>query len=140
MVLGMIIGAERIFHHGKTAGMRTYAMVSMGSALFVIVSELLGQKYSGIGGFNMAQIASNIVVGVGFLGAGMIMIKESQVVGLTTAGGLWVSAGIGTAAGFGFFNLAIIATILTFFIFTILFLVEEKFRKISDVINHDKQV
>ncbi|HEY4714882.1 MAG TPA: MgtC/SapB family protein [Candidatus Paceibacterota bacterium] len=127
--LGMIIGVERVLR-GKSAGMRTYAMVSMGSALFVIISEIVRQGAQATN-VDALRMASNIIVGVGFLGSGLIVLRGQRLVGLTTASGLWVSAGIGVAAGFGFFNLAVIATVLTIFIFAILFFVEEPLKKIS---------
>lgn len=132
MVLGMIIGMERIAH-GQVAGMRTYAMVSMGSAVFVLISQLALSKFVGGNSVDPLRMAAQIVVGVGFLGAGMIVFKKDHIIGLTTASGLWVSAGIGIASGYGLYSLAVIATILTFFIFTILFAVEEKFKKLSGV-------
>ena len=127
--LGMIIGVERVLR-GKSAGMRTYAMVSMGSALFVIVSEMVRQSTQ-TAGVDALRMASNIIVGVGFLGSGLIVLRGQRLVGLTTASGLWVSAGIGVAAGFGLFSLAIMTTVLTIFIFAILFFVEEPLKKIS---------
>ena len=75
------------------------------------------------------RIASNIIVGVGFLGAGMIIFKDHQLTGLTTASGLWVAAGIGTAVGFGLYNLAIVATVLTLFVFTVLWYLESKIKR-----------
>jgi putative Mg2+ transporter-C (MgtC) family protein len=75
------------------------------------------------------MITAQIVVGVGFIGTGLIFSKESKMMGLTTATGLWVSAGIGMAAGFKLFNIAIIATILTLFIFIVLWFVEEQLKK-----------
>ena len=134
--LGMIIGVERVLH-GKPAGMRTYAMVAMGSSLFVIVSEIIRQGLFNSPGFVASMMPANIIVGVGFLGAGLIVLRGSHLTGLTTASGLWVSAGIGIAAGFGLFNLAVIATILTVFIFTILFFVEEPLKKISQKTNDE---
>jgi putative Mg2+ transporter-C (MgtC) family protein len=128
LLLGMIIGTERVWAH-KTAGMRTYALVSMGSALFVIISNEMVKYYTGFSGMNPLMIVSQIVVGVGFIGAGLIFTKDSKLVGLTTATSLWVSAGIGMAAGFKLFNIAIIATFLTLFIFIVLWFVEEQFKK-----------
>lgn len=128
LFLGMIIGTERVWAH-KTAGMRTYALVSMGSALFVIVSNEMVKYYTGFSGLNPLMIVSQIVVGVGFIGAGLIFTKDSKMMGLTTATGLWVSAGIGMAAGFKLFNIAIIATVLTLFIFIVLWFVEEQLKK-----------
>ena len=131
IVLGMLIGAERLLVH-KEAGMKTHALVSMGSALFIIISEYLAIKYQGFNGFNPAIMASNIIVGIGFLGAGSIIFQNSQIKGITTAGGLWVTAGIGMAAGFGMFSLAIIATILVLIIFIAMNLIEKPIKKISD--------
>lgn len=128
LFLGMLIGTERVWAH-KTAGMRTYALVSMGSALFVIISNEMVKYYTGFSGLNPLMIISQIVVGVGFIGAGLIFTKDSKMMGLTTATGLWVSAGIGMAAGFKLFNIAIIATVLTLFIFIVLWFVEEQLKK-----------
>ncbi len=128
LVLGMIIGTERVWAH-KTAGMRTYALVSMGSALFVIISNEMVRAYADFAGLNPLMIVAQIVLGVGFIGTGLIFTKDSKLMGLTTATGLWVSAGIGMAAGFRLFNIAFIATILTLFVFTVLWFLEEKLRK-----------
>ena len=119
--LGLLIGLERLFAH-KEAGMKTHALVSMGAALFVIISEMLAIKYGTLGSFDPSRMASQIIVGIGFLGAGSIILEGSRLKGLTTASGFWVTAGIGMAAGFGFFDLAIITTlfvllILLFYIF-----------------------
>jgi putative Mg2+ transporter-C (MgtC) family protein len=128
MVLGMIIGMERVWAH-KTAGMRTYALVAMGSSLFVIISNEMVKYYTGFSGLNPLMIISQIVVGVGFIGSGLIFSRESKMMGLTTATGLWVSAGIGMSAGFGLYNISIIATILTLFIFIVMWFVEEQLKK-----------
>jgi len=128
LFLGMIIGAERVWAH-KTAGMRTYALVSMGSALFVIISNEMVKYYAGFSGLNPLMLVAQIVVGVGFIGSGLIFAKETKMMGLTTATGLWVSAGIGMAAGFKLFNIAIVATVLTLFIFIVLWFVEEQLKK-----------
>lgn len=128
LLLGLVIGTERVWAH-KTAGMRTYALVSMGSALFVVVSNEIVKHYMGVSGLSPLMIIAQIVVGVGFIGTGLIFSRESKMVGLTTATGLWVSAGIGMAAGFGLFDIAIISTVLTLFIFVVLYPVEQQFKK-----------
>jgi putative Mg2+ transporter-C (MgtC) family protein len=128
LVLGVIIGTERVWAH-KTAGMRTYALVSMGSALFVVISSEMIKAYASYLGMNPLMIVAQIVVGVGFLGTGLIFSKESKIMGLTTATGLWVAAGIGMASGFGLFNIAIVATLLTLFIFVVLWVIEERLKK-----------
>ncbi|MEJ0002266.1 MAG: MgtC/SapB family protein [bacterium] len=128
VILGMVIGTERVWAH-KTAGLRTYALVSMGSALFVIISSQMVAAYAGFPGLNPLMIVAQIVVGIGFLGTGLIFNKDSHVMGLTTATGLWVAAGIGMAAGFGLYGIALIATVLTIFVFTILWFVEERIKR-----------
>lgn len=127
LALGMIIGTERVWAH-KTAGMRTYALVSMGSALFVVISNEMVKFYSGFSGMNPLMIVSQIVVGIGFLGAGIIFNKDSKLVGLTTATGLWVAAGIGMACGLGLYSIAVVATTLTLFVFIVLWFIEERIK------------
>ncbi len=131
VVLGLVIGFERVMVH-KEAGMKTHAMVSMGSALFIIISELIALKYGNVAGFDPTRIASQIIVGIGFLGAGSIILQGNRLLGLTTAGGLWVTAGVGMAAGFGFFALSIIATLLVLFILIAVYRFEQPLRKISE--------
>ena len=123
LFLGMIIGTERVWAH-KTAGMRTYALVSMGSALFVLVSSEMVRQYAGFSGMNPLHIVAQIIVGVGFIGTGLIFTKDNKLTGLTTATGLWVSAGIGMASGFGLYKIAIISTVLTLFIFIVIWFAE----------------
>ena len=128
LVLGMLIGTERVWAH-KTAGMRTYALVSMGSALFVLISSEMVKAYAGFSGMNPLMVVAQIVVGVGFLGTGLIFTKDNKLMGMTTATGLWVSAGIGMASGFGLYCLAAIATALTLFVFIVLWFLEEQLKK-----------
>ena len=135
VVLGMVIGVERVLVH-KEAGMKTHALVAMGSALFVLVSEAMVQKYLNLPGLNPVMIPSQIIVGIGFLGAGSIILQGNRLLGLTTAGGLWVTAGIGMAAGFGLYSLAIISTALVLIIFVIVNLLEKPVKEIS--LNMDK--
>ena len=130
MGLGMIIGAERFLVH-KEAGIKTHALVSMGAAVFVVVSEALVYKYLGLTGFDPGRIASQIIVGIGFLGAGSIIFQGSRLTGLTTASGLWVTAGIGMAAGFKFYALAVIATVLVLFVLIVVYFIEKPIRRIS---------
>ncbi len=134
LVFGAVLGLERVFAR-RTAGVRTYALVSMGSALFVLIGELVTRGYleqSLPTDVDSLRIASNIVVGVGFLGAGVIVFKDSALSGLTTAAGLWVSAAIGVAVGFGHYAAGFIATLLTLFIFTVLWYVEFGLLKFHD--------
>ena len=137
VILGMLIGAERLFVH-KEAGMKTHALVSMGAALFIIISETLSLKYMGVAGFDPSRIASQIIVGIGFLGAGSIVLQGSRLTGLTTASGLWITAGIGMAAGFGLFSLAIVSTILVLIIFIAMNIFERPLKRISNDMDREK--
>ena len=132
--LGMLVGAERFLVH-KEAGIKTHALVSMGSALFIIISEMVMQKYAN-SIFDPMRMASQIVVGIGFLGAGTIMLSGSRLKGLTTASGLWVTAGIGMAAGFGLYGLSIISTFLVLLILIFVNILEKPLLKISEKENH----
>lgn len=102
---GAIVGYERTRRH-KDAGIRTHLLVSMGAALFTILSEF-AFDYG-----NADRVAANIVTGVGFLGAGVIFLRGRAVTGLTTAAGIWTVAGIGMASGAGMYALAAVATLL----------------------------
>ncbi len=129
MILGMAIGVER-FIAGKSAGMRTYTLISMGSALFVTISQLVTASMGGVN-YDPLRIAAQVVAAAGFLGVGAIFHKDNQVNGVTTASGLWVSAGVGMAAGFGLYSLAIMVTVLTLFTFIVLWFIEKQIRKFS---------
>lgn len=131
VVLGMLIGLERVLVH-KEAGMKTHALVSLGAAVFVVISEILALQYFDLSGFDPSRIASQVIVGIGFLGAGSIILQGNRLLGLTTAGGLWVTAGIGMASGFGFYNLAFIATLLVLFVLVVVYFFEKPIRKISE--------
>jgi putative Mg2+ transporter-C (MgtC) family protein len=126
-VLGALVGLERQLSK-KSAGMRTFALVSLGAAFFTIISILAGEKFS-LELYNIALIPSQIVLGVGFIGAGLIIFHGSHLRGLTTAAGLWVSAAIGVSIGFGFYSLAIFATILIILVFVVFWFIEEKITK-----------
>lgn len=130
MICGMLLGTERVISH-KAAGTRTYALVSMGAALFITIGDLVVQRYTGPGGFDPVHVMSAVITGIGFMGAGVIIFRDTSVVGLTTASGLWVAAGIGLAAGFGLFKLAFLATFLALFVFVVLWRVEHLIKKYS---------
>jgi putative Mg2+ transporter-C (MgtC) family protein len=129
MLLGLILGLERVYAH-KTAGMRTYALVSVASCFFTIISIALstGMAIQFPGAFNVAYIPGSIIVGIGFLGAGLIIFKDGHIENLTTAAGLWVAAGIGLACGLALFREAIFATLLTLFVMGGLSFVERSIR------------
>lgn len=104
LFLGGVLGWQRE-NSGKWAGPRTFALVSGGSALFTILSITAF-------GADISRVASQIVVGIGFLGAGTILHKENRVVGLTTAAGLWMVAAIGMAVGVRYYILAVSVSML----------------------------
>lgn len=113
-VLGAVIGLEREYR-AKEAGYRTHFLVSLGSALMMIVSKYgFADILSDTGvGLDPSRIAAQVVSGIGFIGAGTIIIQRQFVRGLTTAAGVWATAGIGLAVGAGMYSLGVAATILT---------------------------
>ena len=130
LVLGGVLGLEREFA-GKMAGLRTYSLISVGSALFVIVSQLVSENFVGVTQFDPLRVASQIVVGVGFVGAGLVIFREVEhrPGGITTAAGLWVSAGIGMASGFGLYWVAVFGTVAALFILFVLSFADRKIRE-----------
>lgn len=128
IILGTLLGSERTFA-GKTAGMRTYGLVSMGSCLLIITSATMNSGFVGLTNFDPMRIAAGIVMGVGFIGSGLIIFRENKIEGLTTAAGLWVACGIGIAVGFKLFALALFASFLTLFTFTIVWVIEDKLKR-----------
>lgn len=117
-VLSAMIGLEREFR-AKEAGLRTHFLVGVGSALFMIVSqygfadvaEAGNIVLSGLRAADAARVAAQVVSGIGFIGAGAIMVQKHYVRGLTTAAGLWVVAAIGMSCGGGLYLMAIVGTI-----------------------------
>lgn len=101
-LLGASVGLERSHLH-KIAGLRTYALVAIGSCLFTIISYNI---------FKQPHLASSIITGIGFLGAGLIIHHGSKVEGITTAAALWATASIGVSVGSGLYILSISATLL----------------------------
>lgn len=113
-LLGGVLGLEREAK-GKAAGVRTHMLVSMGAALFVLISQQAGVQSA-----DMSRVVQGVIAGVGFLGAGTILKgdAENQVKGLTTAAGIWLTAAIGVAAGLGREMTAVISTLLALAIFS----------------------
>ena len=107
-LMGGMIGLEREIR-AKEAGLRTHCIVALGSALFMISS----QNAVPVGKFDAARVAAQVVSGIGFIGAGVIIFQKNVVRGVTTAAGLWVAAAIGLACGAGMYAVAIAATLLT---------------------------
>lgn len=123
-LLGALIGVERELAR-KTAGMRTFALVAMGSALFTIIPQVAFSNFAGTS-FDPSRIASQVVVGIGFIGAGLIVFHQSRVKGLTTAAGLWVSAAIGMAVAYKMYSIAVFATLITIFILVFMWFIEHR--------------
>ena len=117
VLLGGILGWQRE-NWGKSAGPRTYALVTAGSTLFTILSLTAF-------GTDTARVAAGVVTGIGFLGVGTILHKQNHIEGLTTAAGLWMAAAIGMAVGVGYFFLAIASTVI---MLAVLMLDDHRFR------------
>ena len=115
LVLGAVIGIERR-RKGQIAGLRTFALISMGATLAMRISIYIPQEYMGLKNGDPGRIAAQVVSGVGFLGAGAIIQMKGSVRGLTTAAGIWMTACIGLAVGAGMYLISIIATLLIIFI------------------------
>src|SRR5687767_9317097 len=103
LILGSTLGLERSLA-GKTAGIRTFGLVSMGSCLFILIARFVIPT-ADMSNFDPMRMAAGIVMGIGFLCGGVIVFKDSTLTGLTTAAGLWVAAGIGMAVGYGLVTL-----------------------------------
>ena len=131
VLIGTLIGSERA-RHGRAAGMRTHILVCLGSCMTSMTSMYVANM-QGISG-DVFRIPAQVVSGIGFLGAGMIILKNNNVItGLTTAAGVWATATIGVAVGYGFYTGAVIVTL--FFLGTIiLFAKFERKRKSAEVI------
>lgn len=113
-ILGAIIGLDREYR-AKEAGYRTHFLVSLGSALIMIVSQYGFQdiiKENSVS-LDPSRVAAQVVSGIGFIGAGTIILQKQIVRGLTTAAGIWATAGIGLAVGAGMYVISIAATLLT---------------------------
>ena len=119
VILGAVMGVNRSIF-GKHAGMRTYALVSLGSCVFAIVGTLASYELVSFNSINPLQIASSVVVGIGFIGSGLAAFRGENPIELTTASGIWVVAAIGMACGYGLFILATTCTVLGILIFSLL--------------------
>ena len=109
MILGALVGAERK-RKGQIAGIRTFALISMGACLAMLLSIYVPQVYMGLKNGDPGRIAAQVVTGVGFLGGGAMIHMKGSVKGLTTAAGIWMTATIGMAVGVGMYLCSVIAT------------------------------
>lgn len=121
MLLGSLVGMERK-RKGQIAGMRTFALISMGATLAMILSIYVPQEYLGLKNGDPGRIAAQVISGIGFLGAGAIIQMKGSVRGLTTAAGIWMVATIGMTIGVGLYVVSVVATGL---ILVILLLIEQ---------------
>jgi putative Mg2+ transporter-C (MgtC) family protein len=128
LFLGMCLGIERVVA-GKIAGMRTYGLVTMGSALFTAIGIITAGGYDSALAFKESiRLTAQIISGIGFIGAGLILFNGAKVSGVTTAAGIWVSAGVGVATGYGLYTLAIVTTIFALLTFTVLWYAEDRLK------------
>ena len=133
--LGGIIGLERQIR-AKEAGVRTHILIGIGSAMFMIVSkygfyDVIGHEHIGL---DPSRIAAQVVTGVGFLGAGIILVQKQTIRGLTTAADVWVTAAIGLVIGSGMYEVGIVGTIMAL-------IVLEFFRQLTyRFLNHHLQL
>jgi len=113
--LGGLLGYERE-KQGKSAGVRTHMLVAIGAALFVLIPQQAGASTA-----DLTRVLQGLVAGVGFLGAGAIILGTKQVEtrGLTTAAGIWVTAAIGIAAGMGRESTAVLSTLVALFVLSL---------------------
>ncbi|MDE5924638.1 MAG: MgtC/SapB family protein, partial [Muribaculaceae bacterium] len=111
MMLGVVIGAERK-RKGQIAGIRTFALITMGSCLAMLLSIYVPQEYLGLKNGDPGRIAAQVITGIGFLGGGAMIRAKGSVKGLTTAAGIWISAIIGMAVGIGMYVVSIGSTLL----------------------------
>jgi len=126
MVAGGLIGLERSYH-GRAAGLRTYALVALGSALLVVASEHILPSPAGEPG-DPTRVIQGIVTGIGFLGAGVILKQGFVVRGLTTSASVWVASAIGVVMGAGFLLPALLATASTLIALSVLRQIEDRMR------------
>ena len=126
--LGSLIGLEREVSR-KVAGIRTHALVSLASALFTSISVDAFRDQVLTAGYDPTRIISNIIVGIGFIGAGAILKKNDRVEGTTTAAGLWAVAAVGVTVGVGLYREAVIVTVLVYGILQSLWIIEKRIRR-----------
>lgn len=128
-VLGAVIGYERE-RTGKSAGLRTHILVTLGTALFVLAASGSGMDSAGL-----SRVVQGLTTGIGFLGAGAILklAERREIQGLTTAAGIWMTAAIGVTVGLGGLGLALLSTGLTFIILDVLGRIEYRIEKRAEI-------
>lgn len=135
MVLGSLVGVERKMK-GQIAGLRTFALISVGATLAMVLSIYVPQECMGLKNGDPGRIAAQVISGIGFLGAGAIIQMKGSVRGLTTAAGIWVSAAIGMTVGVGMYGIAVFATVLVIILLTVI----EKFERGTNIGNEARTI
>ena len=130
--LGGIIGLERELRH-KAAGLRTNMLICFGSAMFTVLSAQMADRFGG----DNVRIASQIIPGIGFIGAGAILRERGSVTGLTTAATIFVAASVGMAAGAGFYITASFATVVILLALAALGKLERHFERKHRMVNYE---
>lgn len=126
VIVGGIIGLERELKN-RAAGLRTYMLVCVGACLIMLTNQYIFQVF-GIG--DPVRMGAQVVSGIGFLGAGTIIVtRRSQIKGLTTAAGLWTAAGVGLALGIGLYEIALVAAVAVVLIMTLMQRLDDWMRK-----------
>jgi putative Mg2+ transporter-C (MgtC) family protein len=127
-LLGAVVGFQRE-QTGKPAGLRTHMLVSLGAALFVLAPLESGMDMDGL-----SRVIQGLATGIGFIGGGAILKlhEQREIEGLTTAAGIWMTAAVGVAVGLGRLPLALMSTILTWIILTVLGKIESQLNVRSD--------
>ena len=129
VAIGAIIGAEREYH-SKSAGLRTMIMVSLSSCLFTIISLKIGVA-------NPDRLAANVLTGLGFLGAGVILKDDNRIFGITTATTIWMTAALGMAVGAGYELLSIWATFIVMVVLVLLMYVQRGIESLNQERNYE---
>lgn len=129
-IIGGVIGIERE-RSNKVAGFRTHILVSIGSCVATITSLQLFLQYQGISNLDPARLSAQVLSGIGFLGAGTILKTSNGVIGLTTAAGVWSTACIGIAIGYGYYFIGIVSLIILLLVLYILKFIDSSFKKVK---------
>ncbi len=126
ILIGGLIGLERELKN-RPAGLRTYMVVCLGACLIMLTNQYIYQVF---GAGDPVRMGAQVVSGIGFLGAGTIMVtRRNQIKGLTTAAGLWTAAGVGLAIGVGFYEAAIIGGVAIYLIMTLLQVIDKNVQR-----------
>ena len=131
VIIGGLLGLERGLKN-RAAGLRTYMLVCVGSCLIMLTNQYIFQSF---GSGDPVRMGAQVVSGIGFLGAGTIIVtRRNQIKGLTTAAGLWSAAGVGLALGIGFYEAAVAGAFAVFAVMTLLQKLDNRMHRKSKVV------